>query len=247
MAGHSHAKNIAARKGKQDAVRGKLFSKLGVYIMIAAKAGGGDPATNLRLRYSIDKARSVSMPKEKIERAVLKGTGELEGDIVEETTYEGYGPGGVAIMVEAMTDNRARTGGDVRLIFDKNGGNMGLPGCVGYLFDRKGLILIDAKKYPDEDAVLTAAMDAEADDFQNVEGAYEITCQPIKFNGLQEGLLKAKYELIEAEVKNIPKALQEVDVLLGKKIIRIMDKLEENEDVQNVYTTANITEEMMEG
>ncbi len=247
MAGHSHAKNIAARKGKQDAVRGKLFSKLGVYIMVAAKAGGGDPTTNLRLRYAIDKARSVSMPKEKIERAVLKGTGELEGDILEETTYEGYAPGGVAIMVEAMTDNRARTGGDVRLIFDKNGGNMGLPGCVGYLFDRKGLILIDAKKYPDEDAVLTAAMDAEADDFQRVDGTYEITCEPVKFNGLQEGLLKANYELMEAEVKNIPKALQEVDVVLGKKIVRIMDKLEENEDVQNVYTTANITEEMMEG
>jgi len=245
MAGHSHAKNVAARKGKQDAVRGKLFSKLGVYIMVAAKSGGGDPDTNLRLRYAIDKARSVSMPKEKIERAVLKGTGELEGDIVEETTYEGYGPGGIAIMVEALTDNRARTGGDVRLIFDKNGGNMGLPGCVGYLFDRKGLITIDAKIYPDEDAVMTDAMNAEADDFQNVEGIYEITCEPSKFNALQDALLKAKYELIEADVKAIPKAMLEIDVELGKKLVKIIDKLEENEDVQNVYTTAHLTDEMM--
>jgi YebC/PmpR family DNA-binding regulatory protein len=247
MAGHSHAKNVAARKGKQDAVRGKLFSKLGVYIMVAAKSGGGDPDTNLRLRYAIDKARSVSMPKDKIERAILKGTGELEGDILEETTYEGYGPGGVAIMVEALTDNRARTGGDVRLIFDKNGGNMGTPGCVGYLFDRKGLVLIDAKKYPDEDAVMTAAMDAEADDFQKVEDHYEITCHPAKFNSLQDALLKAKYELVEADVKAIPKAFQEVDLELGKKLAKIIDKFDENEDVQNVYTTAHLTDEMLAG
>ncbi len=247
MAGHSHAKNVAARKGKQDAVRGKLFSKLGVYIMIAAKSGGGDPATNLRLRYAIDKARSVSMPKEKIERAVLKGTGELEGDILEETTYEGYGPGGIAIMVEALTDNRARTGGDIRLIFDKNGGNMGTPGSVGYLFDRKGLVIIDAKKYPDEDAVMTAAMDAEADDFQKVEHHYEITCEPAKFNALQDALLKAKYELVEADVKAIPKALTEVDLELGRKLSKIIDKFDENEDVQNVYTTAHLTDEMLAG
>lgn len=246
MAGHSHSKNIAVRKGKQDAVRGKLFSKLGVYIMVAAKNGGGDPTTNLRLRYAIDKARSVSMPKEKIERAVLKGTGELEGDLLEETTYEGYAPGGIAILVDALTDNRARTSGDVRIIFDKNGGNMGLPGSVGYLFDRKGLILIDATKYPDEDTVMMAAMDAEADDFAKVDDQYEITCTPAKFNGLQDALLKAKYEFVEAELKCIPKAATDVDVELGKRIVRIMDKLEENEDVQNVYTNANLTAEMME-
>ena len=147
-------------------------------------------------------------------------------------------------MVEALTDNRARTGGDVRLIFDKNGGNMGLPGCVGYLFDRKGLILIDAKKYPNEDEVMTDAMNAEADDFQSVDGVYEITCEPSKFNGLQEALLKAEYELIEADVKAIPKAMTEVDVELGKKLARIIEKMEENEDVQNVYTTAHLTDEM---
>ncbi len=149
MAGHSHSANIAVRKGKQDKARAKLFSKLSRYIMIAAKNGGGDPDTNLRLRYAIDKARGVSMPKDNIERAVKKGTGELEGEVLDDVTYEGYGPGGVAIMVEALTDNRARTSGDVRILFEKSGGNMGQPGCVGDLFARKGLILIDATKYPE--------------------------------------------------------------------------------------------------
>ena len=150
MAGHSHSANIAVRKGKQDAQRARLFSKLSRYIIIAARNGGGDPDTNLRLRYAIDKARAVSMPKDNIERAVKKGTGELEGVSYDEITYEGYGPGGVAILVETLTDKRARTNGDVELIFGKNGGTKGTPGCVAYLFERKGLFLIDAKKYPDE-------------------------------------------------------------------------------------------------
>src|SRR6476661_3200074 len=151
MAGHSHSANIAVRKGKQDAARAKLFSKLARYIMIAAKNGGGDPDTNLRLRYAIDKARGVSMPKDNIERAVKKGTGDLEGVSYDEITYEGYGPNGVAVLVETLTDNRNRTNGEMRLIFDKAGGNMGTPGCVGYLFERKGLIVLDAAKYADED------------------------------------------------------------------------------------------------
>jgi YebC/PmpR family DNA-binding regulatory protein len=245
MAGHSHSANIAVRKGKQDAARAKLFSKLARYIMIAARNGGGDPTTNLRLRYAIDKARGVSMPKDKIERAVLKGTGELESEQLEETTYEGYGPGGIAIMVEALTDNRARTGGDVRTIFEKNGGNMGTPGCVSYLFDRKGLITIDAKKYSNEDALMTVAMEAEADDFQRKGDVYAISCEPSKFSDLLDKILHAGYETIEAEVKNIPKAPAEIDVETGKKLIRLMDKFDENEDVQNVYTTAHITEEML--
>src|SRR5581483_10403378 len=165
MAGHSHSANIAVRKGKQDAQRAKLFSKLSGYIIIAAKNGGGDPETNLRLRYAIDKARAVSMPRDNIERAIKKGTGELAGETLDEITYEGYGPGGVAILVEATTDNRNRTNGEVRSIFEKAGGNMGTPGCVAYLFERKGLFVIDAKKFPDEDAVMTAALEAEADDF----------------------------------------------------------------------------------
>jgi YebC/PmpR family DNA-binding regulatory protein len=244
MAGHSHSANIAVRKGKQDKARAKLFSKLARYIMIAAKAGGGDPDTNLRLRYAIDKARAVSMPKDNIERAVKKGTGELEGEALEEVTYEGYAPGGVAIMVEALTDNRARTSGDVRTIFEKAGGNMGQPGCVGYLFDRKGLILLDATKYPDEDAVMTAALEAEADDFVKDGDVYAVTTDPTKFNAVLDAIVAAGFETIEAEIKQLPKAYTEVDVEMGKRISRLMDTLDGNDDVQSVYTTANLTAEM---
>lgn len=246
MAGHSHSANIAVRKGKQDAARARLFSKLARYIMIAARNGGGDPDTNLRLRYAILKARNVSMPKDNIERAVKKGCGELEGIVFEEVTYEGYGSGGIAIMAEAVTDNRARTGNEVRVIFEKNGGNMGLPGCVGHLFDRKGRILIDAAKYPDEDAVMTAAMNAEADDFQKVGEHYEIISDPAKFIGLQESLTKAGFDMLEGEVKYLPKAPAEVELERGIKIAKLMDKLADNEDVQNVYTNANLTDEMTE-
>jgi YebC/PmpR family DNA-binding regulatory protein len=244
MAGHSHSANIAVRKGKQDAARAKLFSKLSRYIMIAAKNGGGDPDTNLRLRYAIDKARAVSMPKDNIERAVKKGTGDLEGENYEEITYEGYGPGGVAVLVETLTEKRTRTNGDVRLIFDKAGGNMGTPGCVGYLFERKGLFLIDAKKFPDEDAVMTAALEAEADDFNRVGDTYEVTCDPAKFPAVQAGLQTAGIVAAEAEVRNLAKTLVDVDVETGKKVVRLIDALEENDDVQNVYTNANITAEM---
>jgi YebC/PmpR family DNA-binding regulatory protein len=246
MAGHSHSANIAVRKGKQDKARAKVFSKLARYIMIAAKAGGGDPDHNLRLRYAIDKARAVSMPKDNIERAVKKGTGELEGETLEETTYEGYGPGGVAIMVDALTDNRARTSGDVRLIFDKAGGNMGQPGCVGYLFDRKGVITVDAAMYPDEDAVMTAALDAEADDFAKDGGVYVITTDPTKFNAVLDAVTAAGYEAADAELKQLPKAYTEVDVDTGRRIVRLIDTLDGNDDVQNVYTTATLTAEMAE-
>lgn len=244
MAGHSHSANIAVRKGKQDALRAKLFSKLSRYIMIAARNGGGDPDTNLRLRYAIDKARAVSMPKDNIERAVKKGTGELEGENYEEITYEGYGPGGVAVMVETLTEKRTRTNGEVRLAFDKNGGNFGTPGCVAYLFERKGLILIEAKTYPDEDAVMTAALEAEADDFKREGDIYEITCDPSKFDSVRDALKAAGYEPLEAEVRNLAKTLASVDVETGKKVIKLIDALEDLDDVQNVYTNADLTAEM---
>jgi YebC/PmpR family DNA-binding regulatory protein len=244
MAGHSHSANIAVRKGKQDAQRAKLFSKLSRYIIIAARNGGGDPDTNLRLRYAIDKARAVSMPRDNIERAIKKGTGELEGEALEEITYEGYGPGGVAILVETTTDNRNRTNGEVRSTFEKAGGNMGTPGCVGYLFERKGLFAIDARKYPDEDAVMTAALDAEADDFNRDGDTYEITCDPTKFAAVQQALQAAGYETTIAEIRHLPKTLVDVDVETGKKVMRLIDALDNNDDVQNVYTNANITEEM---
>jgi YebC/PmpR family DNA-binding regulatory protein len=241
MAGHSHSANIAVRKGKQDAARARLFSKLSRYIIIAAKAGGGDPDTNLRLRYAIDKARGVSMPKENIERAVKKGTGDLEGENYEEITYEGYGPGGVAVLVETLTEKRTRTNGEVRLAFDKNGGNMGTPGCVGYLFERKGLLVVDAAAHPDEDAVMTAAMDAAADDFQRVDAVYEITCDAAKFDTVRNALTAAGFEPSSAEVKQLPKTFAAVDVETGRKVVRLIDALDELDDVQNVYTNADLT------
>lgn len=246
MAGHSHSANIAVRKGKQDAFRAKLFSKLSRYILIAARNGGGDPTMNLRLRYAIDKARSVSMPKDNIERAIKKGTGELEGENYEEITYEGYGPGGVAILVETLTEKRTRTNGEVRLIFDKSGGNMGLPGCVSYMFERKGLFIVDAKKYPDEDAVMTAALEAEAEDFQRVGDTYEITCDPTKLVAVGDALKASGFEPEVAEVKQLAKTLADVDVETGKKVMKLIDTLEDNDDVQNVYTNANITADMVE-
>jgi YebC/PmpR family DNA-binding regulatory protein len=245
MAGHSHSANIAVRKGKQDAARAKLFSKLARYIMIAAKNGGGDPDTNLRLRYAILGARAVSMPKDNIERAVKKGTGDLEGVNYEEITYEGYGPGGTAILVETLTDKRTRTNGEIQIAFDKNGGTKGLPGCVSYLFERKGLFVVDAKKYPDEDAVMTAALEAEADDFRREGDVYEVTCDPSKFPAVADALKAANIETEAAEVKQLPKATVAVDVETGKKLVKLMDAIEDNDDVQNVYTNAALTDEML--
>ncbi|CAN5471799.1 YebC/PmpR family DNA-binding transcriptional regulator [soil metagenome] len=244
MAGHSHSANIAVRKGKQDAARARLFSKLARYILIAARHGGGDPDTNLRLRYAIDKARGVSMPKDNIERAIKKGTGDLEGENYEEVTYEGYGPGGVALLIEALTNNRARSATDIRTIVEKSGGNMGSIGSVGYLFERKGLIVIDAKKYPDEDAMMAVALDAGAADFAKEDDVYEIIAEVADYQGVIEKLKAANIETVEAEIKNLAKTQVEVTVEVGKKVVRMMDKLDDNEDVQNVYTNAIITAEM---
>src|SRR5688572_26991932 len=164
MAGHSHWANIQHKKGAVDAKRGKLFSKLSRYIIIAARAGGGDPTMNLKLRYAIDKARSVSMPKDNIEKAIKRGTGELDAVNYDEIMYEGFGPGGVAVLVEVMTDNRNRTNGEVKKIFERANATVGVPGSVAYMFDRKGFFAIDATKYPDEDALMGIALDAGAED-----------------------------------------------------------------------------------
>jgi len=245
MAGHSHSANIAVRKGKQDAVRAKLFSKLSRYIMIAARNGGPDPETNLRLRYAIDKARAVSMPRDNIERAVKKGSGELAGDTMEELSYEGFGPGGVCIFVDSLTDNRNRTNGEVRKIFERGGGNMGGPGCVGYLFDRKGLFIIDAVG-ADEDALMNLALEAGADDLSRQGDVFEILCDPTLFSQVQEALTQAKVAMKSAEVVLLPKTPTDVDVETGKKIVKLMDLLDDHDDVQAVWSNAILTAEMME-
>ncbi|MCE9532539.1 MAG: YebC/PmpR family DNA-binding transcriptional regulator [Planctomycetes bacterium] len=245
MAGHSHSANIAVRKGKADQARAKLFSKLSRYIIIAVRNGGGDPDSNLKLRYAIDKARSVSMPRDNIEKAIKRGTGELEGDVMEELAYEGFGPGGVAIYVESATDNRNRTNGEVRMLFQRGGGNMGGPGCVGYLFDRKGLFVIEAKGVS-EDALMNATLEAGADDMKLEGDVYEVTCEAASFSSTQEALTKAGFTLKSAEIAMLPKASAEVDVETGKKIVKLMELLDDHDDVQNVWTNANLTSEMME-
>jgi YebC/PmpR family DNA-binding regulatory protein len=244
MSGHSHWATIKHKKGAIDAKRGKLFSKLSRAIIIAARHGGGDPEMNLKLRYAIDKARAVSMPKDNIERAVKRGTGEVEGLTFEEITYEGYGPGGVAILVDVLTDNRNRTAGEIRKTFDRAGGKLGSAGNVGFLFERKGVFSIDAAAI-DEDTLMGIALDAGADDMKRSGSTYDITCDPGAFNQVQEALKKNNLTPVVAEISQVPKAARDVDVETGKKVLRLMETLDDNDDVQNVYSDVNLSEELM--
>jgi YebC/PmpR family DNA-binding regulatory protein len=243
MAGHSHSANIAVRKGKQDALRAKLFSKLSRYIIVAARAGGGDPAMNLKLRYAIDKARAVSMPRDNIERAIKRGTGELDGIQMEELVYEGFGPGGTAVICDILTDNRSRTSGEVRKIFERGGGTMGGPGSVAYLFDRKGVFVISAAQTT-EDALLNVVLEAGAEDLKRDGETFEVTCDVTAFNAVQAALEAAGLKPGTAEIQQVPKAMVEVDVEAGKKVARLLDSLDEHDDVQNVYCNANLMAEM---
>ncbi|MCS6851894.1 MAG: YebC/PmpR family DNA-binding transcriptional regulator, partial [Gemmataceae bacterium] len=210
MSGHSHWATIKHKKGAIDAKRGKLWSKLSRAIIIAARHGGGDPVTNLKLRYAIDKAREVSMPKENIERAIKRGLGEVEGQQIEEITYEGYGPGGIAILVEVMTDNRNRTAGEIRKIFDRAGGKLGSAGNVAFLFERKGVFSVDAANV-DEDNLLAIALEAGADDMKRSGSTFEITCDPAVFTKVKEALEKANITPTVAEISQIAKAPKDVD------------------------------------
>jgi len=244
MSGHSHWATIKHKKGAADAKRGKHFSKLSRAIIIAARHGGGDPETNLKLRYAIDKARQISMPKDNIERAIKRGTGEVEGITFEEIAYEGYGSGGVAILVDVLTDSRNRTASEVRKIFERHGGKMASAGSVKYLFERKGLFSIDASTI-DEDTLLSVVLDAGADDLKRLGNHFEVTCDPSAFSRVQEALQKQGLALTVAEISQVPKDAVDVDAETGKKIMRLMDALDDQDDVQNVYCNANITEEMV--
>jgi YebC/PmpR family DNA-binding regulatory protein len=244
MSGHSHWATIKHKKGAIDAKRGKLFSKLSRAIIIAARHGGGDPEMNLKLRYAIDKAREVSMPKDNIERAVKRGTGEVEGAVFEELSYEGYGPGGVAVLIDVLTDNRNRTAGEIRKIFDRSGGKMGSAGNVAYLFERKGTFSVEAKGV-DEDTLMGIVLDAGAEDMKRSGNYFEITCDPTSFNQVQEALKKNNVATAVAEISQLPKAARDVDAETGKKIVRLMEAIDDHDDVQHVYTDANISEEML--
>jgi YebC/PmpR family DNA-binding regulatory protein len=244
MAGHSHSANIAHRKGLVDAKRAKLFTKLCRAVYVAARNGGGDPAANMRLRYAIDKARSVSVPKENIERSIKKATGELGAETYEEVVYEGYGPGGVAILCEALTDNRNRTASELRRLFEAAGGNLGASGCVGYLFNFKGLFVIDSKHVA-EDRLMEVALDAGADDVELIDGFYEVTCDPKLFETVRKRLEEERIPTESAETSYIPTTSIDLDVDNGKKMRKLKDMLDENDDIQNVYSNDNIPEEAM--
>jgi YebC/PmpR family DNA-binding regulatory protein len=244
MSGHSHWATIKHKKGAIDAKRGKLWSKLSRAIIIAARNGGGDPTMNLKLRYAIDKAREVSMPKDNIERAIKRGTGDVEGMVFEEITYEGFGPGGVALLVDVLTDNRNRTNGEVRKIFERGGGNMGSAGCVGYLFERKGLFGVPAAGL-DEDTLMGIALEAGADDLKREGDRFEITCDPTAFNKVQESLKANNIPIDNSELTQLGKVPVETDVETGKKVMRLIEAIDDHDDVQNVYSNLSVTDAMM--
>jgi YebC/PmpR family DNA-binding regulatory protein len=244
MSGHSHWATIKHKKGAVDAKRGKLWSKLSRAIIIAARNGGGDPNMNLKLRYAIDKARSVSMPKDNIERAIKRGTGDMEGVVFEEITYEGYGSGGVAILVEVLTDNRNRTAGEIRKIFERSGGKMGSAGNVAFLFERKGVFTLDTSAM-DEDTLMGIVLDAGADDLKITDTTYEITCDPTHFSQVQAALEKNNLKALVAEIPQVAKAPREVDTETGQKVMRLMEALDDHDDVQNVYSDLHISDALI--
>src|SRR5258708_1799481 len=244
MSGYAHWATIKHKKGAVHAKRGKLWSKLSRALIIAARHGGGDQSMNLKLRYAIDKARQVSMPKDNIERAIKRGTGDMEGQIFEELTYEGIGPGGVAFMVDVVTDNRNRTAGEVRKIFERGGGKMGSAGNVAYLFERKGVINVAAAGV-DEDTLMGIALDAGADDMRRQGDHFEILCDPAHYNKVQDTLTQNNVVPAHAEITQLAKVPVEPDAETARKVLRLMETLDDHEDVQNVYFNANIPDEVM--
>ena len=247
MSGHSKWSTIKHKKGAADAKRGKLFSKLSRAIMVAAKEGGGDPATNLALQNAIEKARSYSMPKDNIERAVAKGSGEgADGASFEVVVYEGYGPDGVAVIVEALTDNRNRTAADVRHLFAKHGGNLGATGAVAWQFERRGVLLVVAEGV-DEDHLVLVAAEAGADDVERDGSSFLVSTAPEPLAAVREGLETCGFELESAALAMVPKTTVEIaDEGVAKQVVRLVDGLEENDDVQDVYANFDIPEAVLE-
>ncbi|MBQ9537507.1 MAG: YebC/PmpR family DNA-binding transcriptional regulator [Desulfovibrionaceae bacterium] len=242
MSGHSKWANIQHRKGRQDAKRGKVFTKAAKEIIIAAK-NGGDPSGNARLRAAIAAAKAVNLPKDKIEAAIRKGTGEDAGGDITESFYEGYGPGGIAIMVEVATDNKNRTVADVRHIFTKHGGTMGENGSVAWMFDRKGVITVDKADF-DEDAMMEKALEAGADDVIDDEDVWTIQTAMADFTTVRDALENQGVNMQSAALAMVPQNLVAVDAEVGAKVLKLMDALDDNDDVQNVYVNADFPDDM---
>jgi YebC/PmpR family DNA-binding regulatory protein len=245
MAGHSKWAGIKHKKAIVDAKRGRLFTKLARAITVAAKEGGGDPVGNPALGLAIQKAKDASMPKDNIERAIAKGTGAgADVDALENVMYEGYGPGGVALLIEAVTDNRNRTGADVRYALSKGGGSLGEPGSVAYNFDKKGVIAVDGERYSEDD--LMVAIDAGAEDIALEDDIYEIVTEPSDLTAVREALTAAEIEIQNAEVIQRPKALVQVDEETAARLLRLIDNLEDNDDVDAVHANFDVDAEVME-
>lgn len=245
MSGHSKWANIKHKKGKMDAIRGKVTTKISREITIAARLGGGDPTGNMRLKLALQKAKSNNIPKENIQRAIQKGLGTLDGANYEELTYEGYGPGGVAIMVEVMTDNRNRTAADMRHLFSKHGGNLGEAGCVSWMFQKKGVFVVDKDTGINEEDLLMIALDAGAEDLKNDGDEFEVIVSPEDFDTVQEALEQNHVETSMAQISMVPDILIAVEDQNAEKLIRLLDALEEHDDVQEVYGNFDLPEDMI--
>jgi YebC/PmpR family DNA-binding regulatory protein len=239
MAGHSKWKQIKHYKAATDAKRGALFTKLIREITMAAKLGGGDPGGNARLRLAIETARDNSMPKENIERAVKKGTGELEGADYQEVTYEGFGPGGVALLIDAVTDNPTRTVAEVRSKMSRGGGNIGTPNSVGWMFEKKGQIYVDATKYT-EDALMEAALESGADDVQREDDRFVVSTSPTDFHAVQDALKAHGIAVVEAELAMVPKNTVKVEGKDAESLLKLLDTIEDLDDVQKVWGNFDI-------
>jgi len=245
MSGHSKWSSIKHKKAATDAKRGKSFTKLIKEITVAARMGGGDVDANPRLRAAVAAAKSENMPKDNIERAIKKGTGELEGVNYEESIYEGYGPGGAAVLVESLTDNKNRTVADVRSIFSKNGGSLGENGCVAWMFDKKGYIVVE-KSAVDEDVLMETALEAGAEDIREDDSNFEVITGPGDFEAVKEAIEQAKIPCIVAEITMLPQTTTNLVGKEAEQMVRLMEMLEDCDDVQKVYTNADIPEEIVE-
>ncbi|MBE0425953.1 MAG: YebC/PmpR family DNA-binding transcriptional regulator [Nitrospirae bacterium] len=246
MAGHSKWAQIKHKKAHVDARKGRVFSKIVKEISVAARLGGGDPSGNPRLRTAIEKAKEVNMPGDNVKRAIMKGTGELPGVSYEETLYEGYGPGGVAILLEALTDNKNRTTSEIRHIMSKHGASLGEAGCVSWIFEKKGYILIDKNKV-EEDALMSVALDAGAEDLRNdpKEDNYEIITAPENMNYVKSSIETSGIPVSLAEITMLPKSYVTLDEKIAEQMIRLIELLEDHDDVQNVYTNFDVPEEVI--
>ena len=235
MSGHSKWANIKRKKGANDAIRGAITTKIGREITIAVRMGGADPTGNMRLKLALSKAKSNNIPKDNINRAIQKGLGATDGANYEEITYEGYGPGGAALMLDILTDNRNRTAASVRHIFSKHGGNLGENGCVGWMFKKKAVFVVEKETFEDEDELMTIVLDAGAEDFEADEDSYEITAAPEDFDAIEAALAEHKIETASAEITQVPDTTVKLEGKDAEKMQNLLDALDEDDDVQNVY------------